>query len=105
MQATPEYSTWSAIAKASANVVFSLATRNRFWFGMIRSVSTPFCSSMMPDSAVRMRRWPSKWNGFVTTPTVRMPISRAVLAITGAAPVPVPPPMPAVTNTMCAPCR
>ena len=33
MQATPEYSTWSAMAKASANVVFSFATRNRFWFG------------------------------------------------------------------------
>ena len=40
MQATPEYSTWSAIAKASAKVVFSLATRNRFWFGMMISVST-----------------------------------------------------------------
>ena len=52
-----------------------------------------------------MRRWPSKWNGLVTTPTVRMPISRAVLAMTGAAPVPVPPPMPAVTNTMLAPER
>jgi len=30
MQLTPEYSTWSAILKASAKVVFSLATRNRF---------------------------------------------------------------------------
>ncbi|MHC2309551.1 hypothetical protein ACVIJ1_006021 [Bradyrhizobium elkanii] len=56
MQATPEYSTWSAIAKASAKVVFSLATRNRFWFGMISSVSTTLCSSAMPCSAVRMRR-------------------------------------------------
>jgi hypothetical protein len=26
-----------------------------------------------------MRRWPSKWNGLVTTPTVRMPFSRAEL--------------------------
>ena len=34
-----------------------------------------------------------------------MPISRAALAMTGAAPVPVPPPMPAVTKTMCAPAR
>ena len=33
-------------------------------------------------------------------PTVRMPISWAVLAMTGAAPVPVPPPMPAVMNTI-----
>jgi len=41
--------------------------------------------------------------GLVTTPTVRMPSERATSAITGAAPVPVPPPMPAVMNTMCAP--
>jgi hypothetical protein len=33
--------------------------------------------------------WPSKWNGLVTTPTVRMPSSRAALATTGEAPVPV----------------
>ena len=72
---------------------------------MISSVSTTLCSSAMPDSAVRIRRWPSKWNGLVTTPTVRIFISRAVLAMTGAAPVPVPPPMPAVTNTMFAPER
>src|SRR6266403_3945275 len=93
------------MAKASANVVFSLATRNRFWFGMISRVSTTLSSSAMPASAKRIRRWPSKWNGLVTTPMVRMPSARAVLAIMGAAPVPVPPPMPAVTNTMLAPER
>ncbi len=54
---------------------------------------------------MRMRRAPSKWNGLVTTPTVRMPSSLAQRATTGAAPVPVPPPMPAVTNTMWEPCR
>jgi hypothetical protein len=32
-----------------------------------------------------------------------MPLSRAARAITGAAPVPVPPPMPAVMNTMFEP--
>ena len=36
------------MAKASAKVVFSLATRNRFWFGMMISVSTAFCRSEMP---------------------------------------------------------
>ena len=47
---------------------------------------------------------PSKSNGFVTTPTVSAPISfLAISAMTGAAPVPVPPPSPAVTNTMSAP--
>ena len=34
-----------------------------------------------------------KSKGLVTTPTVKMPISRATRATTGAAPVPVPPPM------------
>ena len=32
-----------------------------------------------------------------------MPLSRAALAMTGAAPVPVPPPMPAAMKHMCAP--
>ena len=69
------------------------------------SVSTYACNSSMPVSAARARRLPSKLNGLVTTPTVRMFRSRAMRAITGAAPVPVPPPMPAVMNTMCAPSR
>ena len=102
---TPAYSTSSAILKASAKVVRSFATRNRFWFGMISSVSTNLVSSSMPASASRMRLVPSNWNGLVTTPTVRMPFSRAILAMTGAAPVPVPPPMPAVMNTMFEPVR
>ena len=105
MQATPEYSTRSAISKASAKPVFSVAMRNRFWLGMTISVSTDCCSSVMPASAMRRRREPSNWKGLVTTPTVRMPSSRAARATTGAAPVPVPPPMPAVMNTMCAPAR
>src|SRR5258708_1659293 len=85
------------MAKASAKVVFSFATRNRFWLGMMSSVSTTLCSSAMPCSATRILRMPSKWNGFVITPTVRMPASFAQRATTGAAPVPVPPPIAAVT--------
>ena len=58
----------------------------------------------MPSCAWRARCAPSNSNGRVTTPTVRAPISfLAISAITGAAPVPVPPPSPAVTNTMSAP--
>ena len=38
--------------------------------------------------------------GIVTIPTVRIPKSLAALAMIGAAPVPVPPPIPAVTKTM-----
>ena len=58
----------------------------------------------MPSCAWRERCEPSNSNGRVTTPTVSAPISfLAISAITGAAPVPVPPPSPAVTNTMSAP--
>ena len=56
-----------------------------------------------PRSACFMRRGPSKANGLVTTATVRAFNSLASEATTGAAPVPVPPPRPAVTNTMSAP--
>ena len=84
-------------------VVFSLARRKRFWFGMMISVSTCFCNSSTPPSACFIRREPSNWKGFVTTPTVRIPISRAALAMIGAAPVPVPPPMPAVMKHMWQP--
>ena len=41
--------------------------------------------------------------GIVTMPTVSAPSSRAIRATTGAAPEPVPPPSPAVTNTMSLP--
>ena len=103
IERTPCCSTSSAIWNASLKVVFGLAIRKRFWFGMTISVSTCFCSSSMPLSADFMRRLPSKVKGLVTTPTVRMPRSRAALAMTGAAPVPVPPPMPAVMKHICAP--
>ena len=48
----------------------------------------------MPSSAWAARRAPSKANGLVTAATVSAPMSRASLATTGAAPVPVPPPEP-----------
>ena len=51
MPDTPECKTSSAIAKASANVVWALAMRNRFWFGMMISVSTSLASSFMPSLA------------------------------------------------------
>ena len=41
----------------------------------------------------------------MTTPTVKIFRSLAAFAITGAAPVPVPPPIPAVTKTIFAPCN
>ena len=45
----------------------------------------------------------SNGNGLVTTATVRIPFSRASSAIIGAAPVPVPPPIPAVMKIISDP--
>jgi hypothetical protein len=59
----------------------------------------------MPWSAWFLRTMPSKSKGRVTTPPrgARGSNSRAIWATTGAEPVPVPPPMPAVIKTMSAP--
>ncbi len=57
----------------------------------------------MPASAARARGMPSKENGRVTTPIVSACNSLEMRAMTGAAPVPVPPPIPPVINTMSAP--
>jgi hypothetical protein len=72
---------------------------------MTISVSTERLSSSIPASACFMRFLPSNWKGLVTTPTLSEPTSRAIRPITGAPPVPVPPPMPAVMKTMSAPAR
>ena len=102
---TPDRSTWSAERKASSiETARSLIDSSRS-FGMTMSVSTSSRSAEMPSSAWFARRRPSKVNGRVTTPIVKAPRPRAIFATTGAPPVPVPPPSPAVTNTMSAPLR
>ncbi len=103
MPCTAPCSTWLADLKASSSVVVGPSTVSSFWFGMVISESTFLVSSAMPWSATIERLLPSMWNGRVTTATVRMPSSRAICATTGAAPVPVPPPMPAVMNSMSQP--
>ena len=60
-------------------------------------------SSSIASRACCIRRRPSKEKGFVTIPTVRQSAAFASSATTGAAPEPVPPPIPAVTNTMSTP--
>ncbi len=72
--------------------------------GITIRVSTCSWSRTNPSSAMSRRRLPSKVNGFVTTPMVSAPASLASRAMCGAAPVPVPPPMPDVMNTMSDPC-
>ena len=70
---------------------------------MTMRVSTFSLRIWMPFSACMARRRPSKVKGRVTTPIVRAPRLLAISATTGAAPVPVPPPLPAVMKTMSAP--
>ena len=70
---------------------------------MTIKVSTNSLSSFIPFSAFCILRLPSKVKGFVTTATVRIPFSLQAFAITEIAPVPVPPPIPAVINAICAP--
>ena len=67
---------------------------------IINKVSTFFLSSINPCFAYFFLFPPSVENGFVTTPTVKIPFCFATSAITGAAPVPVPPPIPAVINNI-----
>ena len=102
---TPCLNTSSAILKASIIDVFLSIICNSLSFGITTNVSTfPFKLSI-PLSACESLFFPSNVNGFVTTPMVKIPISFAACATTGAAPVPVPPPIPAVTNTISAPLK
>ena len=66
-------------------------------------LSTFFWSSWMPSMALVRESFPSFLKGSVTTATVRMPLSLAIFAITGEAPVPVPPPIPAVMKSIWMP--
>ena len=65
-------------------------------------VSVAFLSLEIPSKASSILRFISKSNGLVTTETVSAPLFLAISAITGIAPVPVPPPIPPVINTMSA---
>ena len=103
MPCTPWRSTSSATRNASTIEVDLSSTVSRREFGITISVSTSRASSSTPWSACSPRRWPSNENGLVMMPTVSAPTSREIRATIGAAPVPVPPPAPAVMNTMSEP--
>ena len=83
--------------------MFSFVTLSRRSFGITIWVSTLSFKSCIPASAWTARRRPSNMNGRVTTPMVSAPHSLAISATIGAAPVPVPPPSPAVMKTMSEP--
>jgi len=101
----PWRSTSSATLKASCRLARLLTICSKRSLGMTIRVSTCSLSLLIPSSAVCTRFVPSKVKGRVTTPMVRAPISRAAWATMGEAPVPVPPPMPAVMKTISAPFR
>jgi len=86
--------TLSAFLKASITVISGNISFS-FSLGITMRVSTFSCSFLMPFSALTMRFFPSLLKGLLTIPIVRIPISLACAAIIGAAPVPVPPPIPA----------
>ena len=97
---------WRSMSSATLNpsVSFTRWSRSRRRsFGTTINASTTSRSASTPSSASFRRRMPSKVNGSDTTPTVNAPAALALWPITPEAPVPVPPPIPAVMNTMSAP--
>ena len=100
---TPWRKTSSDKINASVKVVFLSTTCINLSFGITTKVSTFSFRLAIPLSAFCILFFASNENGFVTTATVNIPSSLAICATIGAAPVPVPPPIPAVTNTISAP--
>mmetsp|Transcript_50551 Transcript_50551/g.105600 ORF Transcript_50551/g.105600 Transcript_50551/m.105600 type:complete len:313 (+) Transcript_50551:2002-2940(+) len=96
---TPCLKISSATENASCRGVLSGTICNNLSFDTIIKVSTLSLRLAIASLACCILLRPSNANGLVTTPTVKQPISFATSATTGAAPDPVPPPIPAVTNT------
>ena len=102
---TPSLKTSSDILKASSTWLFLSILSNNLSFEVTIIESTQAFNSSIPFSACCIRLLPSNENGLDTTAIVNIPISFATSATIGAAPVPVPPPIPAVMNTISAPRR
>mmetsp|Transcript_15518 Transcript_15518/g.24120 ORF Transcript_15518/g.24120 Transcript_15518/m.24120 type:complete len:225 (-) Transcript_15518:581-1255(-) len=100
---TPCLKISSATANERSIGVFSGMISNNLLFDTTITVSTCSFSLSIASVACFMRRRPSNENGFVTMPTVNAPLSFATSATTGAAPEPVPPPIPEVTKHISVP--
>ena len=96
-------STSSASVKASVSVVRAIDDREQPLVGDRDHRVDALAQRVEPGLGLHARASPSNLNGLVTTAMVSAPSSLARLAMTGAAPVPVPPPRPVVTKTMSAP--
>ena len=82
--------------------MLSDAISRRVSLGITNKVSQLFFISFIPSNALFFLIGPSKANGFVTIPIVSALVSLEIFAMAGAAPVPVPPPIPAVIKTISA---
>ena len=101
---TASFRILSALANESfTEIGVSAYTSQSLSLLIIRMASTFFRISSTPFSARIIFCFFSKRKGIVTIPIVSNPILRATLATTGADPVPVPPPMLAVMNTIFVP--
>mmetsp|Transcript_11205 Transcript_11205/g.15774 ORF Transcript_11205/g.15774 Transcript_11205/m.15774 type:complete len:237 (+) Transcript_11205:556-1266(+) len=98
MPTTPCRKMSSATANARFMGVSSGMMSRSLSLDTTMTVSTCCLSLLMAATACVILLRPSKRNGLVTMPTVRAPFSLATSATTGAAPDPVPPPMPLVTK-------
>ena len=98
MPTTPCRRMSSATAKARSMGVSSGMISKSLSFETTMTVSTFSLSLSMAAMACFIRLFPSNPKGLVTMPTVKQPSSLATSATTGAAPDPVPPPIPDVTK-------
>ena len=98
----PRYNTLSIISKACLKVVFLSEMLKILSLGITINVSTFSFILVNPSTAFSSLFFHSKENGFVTIQIVNIHMLFAIPAITGAAPVPVPHHIPAVTNTISA---
>mmetsp|Transcript_25383 Transcript_25383/g.54605 ORF Transcript_25383/g.54605 Transcript_25383/m.54605 type:complete len:299 (+) Transcript_25383:592-1488(+) len=100
---TPCLKMSSATRNDASKGVFSGMISNNLLFETIITVSTFSRSLSIASVACLIRRRPSNANGLVTMATVKAPLSLLISATTGAAPLPVPPPMPDVMKHKSAP--
>ncbi len=93
------HKTSSAFEKASLCVRLPYISDN-FSFIITITLSQSSFKNLIPSLATSIFSFPSKRKGIVTIPIVSISNSLANFAIIGAAPVPVPPPIPAVINNI-----
>mmetsp|Transcript_25936 Transcript_25936/g.52526 ORF Transcript_25936/g.52526 Transcript_25936/m.52526 type:complete len:220 (-) Transcript_25936:78-737(-) len=100
---TPCLKMSSATRKDASKGVFSGIISSNLLFETMITVSTFCLKRSIASVACLILLLPSNANGFVTIATVNAPLSLLTSATTGAAPLPVPPPIPLVIKQRSAP--